>query len=181
MGGMTKDCKRQWASALDIDADYDDCWHYRQHWRPDLPLLTRLQYLDFHTYLPDDILTKVDRASMAHSLELRVPFLKRELIEFAFSLPEHIRYDGGRLKGILKHAYRDILPASILNRSKKGFSVPPSHLAAYGGRLRETILTRNHNIRTDANCLPFRLDDPVAQGQQHSGHADVPGLRQHRA
>jgi asparagine synthetase B (glutamine-hydrolysing) len=176
MGGMTKDCKRQWASALDIDADYDDCWHYRQHWRPDLPLLTRLQYLDFHTYLPDDILTKVDRASMAHSLELRVPFLKRELIEFAFSLPEHIRYDGGRLKGILKHAYRDILPASILNRSKKGFSVPPSHLAESQHPNRCELLTFQTRRSRRARPTAFRScrcarPSPASGMKSHSSHA----------
>ncbi|MEO2017155.1 MAG: asparagine synthase-related protein, partial [Fuerstiella sp.] len=166
---------------LEIDDDYDDCWHYRQHWRADLPVLTRLQYLDFHTYLPDDILTKVDRASMAASLEVRVPFLSRRLIEFAFSLPESVRYDGKRLKGILKHAYQKRLPSAILSRPKKGFSTPPSHVSAYGGCLREAILARNHGVQIDAHCLPLRLDDTVVQSEQHSGDADVQSLRRRGA
>ncbi|MEO2030930.1 MAG: asparagine synthase (glutamine-hydrolyzing) [Planctomycetaceae bacterium] len=181
MGGMTKSRKTAYADLLEIDSDYDDCWYFRQHWRRDLPLLTRLQYLDFHTYLPDDILTKVDRASMAHSLEVRVPFLSRQLIEFAFSLPEGVRYHGNRLKGLLKHAYQQILPSGILSRPKKGFSTPPSHVYSFGGRLRETILARNHNVPPDANCLPVRFDHSVAQSKQHPGDADVQRLRQRRA
>ncbi len=181
MGGMTAGRKQAYARLLEIDDDYDDCWHYRQHWRADLPVLTRLQYLDFHTYLPDDILTKVDRASMAASLEVRVPFLSRRLIEFAFSLPESVRYDGKRLKGILKHAYQKRLPSAILSRPKKGFSTPPSHVSAYGGCLREAILARNHGVQIDAHCLPLRLDDTVVQSEQHSGDADVQSLRRRGA
>ena len=181
MGGLTKARKQDYARLLQIDDDYDDCWYYRQHWRLDLPVLTRLQYLDFHTYLPDDILTKVDRASMAHSLEVRVPFLSRRLIEFAFSLPEHVRYDGKQLKGVLKHAYRRILPSSILSRPKKGFSTPPSYASAYGGCLREVILARNYGVQFDAHSLPFRLDNTIAQSEQHSGDADVQGLCRRRA
>lgn len=140
MGGPPLARKQMYAKQLGIDADYDDAWYFRQFWQPELPLLSRLQYLDFHTYLPDDILTKVDRASMAHSLEVRVPFLSRKVIEFAFSLPESIRYHDGQLKGILKYAYRNTLPQTILQRSKKGFSVPPSHLSKVRTDLRESIL-----------------------------------------
>lgn len=140
MGGPTRFQKQMYARQMSIDPDYDCAWYFRQFWRPELPLLTRLQYLDFHTYLPDDILTKVDRASMAQSLEVRVPFLSRKVIEFAFSLPENVRYCKGQLKGILKHAYRHSLPDSILQRSKKGFSVPPSHLVNDRGNFRETVL-----------------------------------------
>ena len=128
------------AKLLGVDPDYDSAWYFRKFWRPDLPLLTRLQYLDFHTYLPDDILTKVDRASMAHSLEVRVPFLSRKVIEFAFSLPENIRYHNGQLKGVLKYAYRKTLPDTILQRAKKGFSAPPSHLSTLKGNIRSAIL-----------------------------------------
>jgi asparagine synthase (glutamine-hydrolysing) len=67
MSGMTKAEKSPYAEYFGIEADYDDYWYFRKHWREELPTLTRLQYLDFHTYLPDDILTKVDRVSMANS------------------------------------------------------------------------------------------------------------------
>lgn len=140
MGSAPLARQQAYAKPLGINADYDPAWHFRQFWRPDLPLLTRLQYLDFHTYLPDDILTKVDRASMAHSLEVRVPFLSRKVIEFAFSLPENIRYHNGQQKGILKYAYRNTLPEPILQRSKKGFSIPSSHLSKAQTNFRETVL-----------------------------------------
>ena len=81
--------------SLQIPKDYDDWWYYRNHWREDLPLRTRLQLLDFHTFLPDMSLAKVDRTSMAVSLEARVPLLDRRIIEFSFSVPEEIRYYGG--------------------------------------------------------------------------------------
>ena len=91
--------------------------------------MTRLQYLDFFTYLPDDILTKVDRVSMSVALEVRVPLLSRELVEFAFALPESVRYHDRRLKGLLKQTYRDVLPHSIIARGKRGFGIPRGYLA----------------------------------------------------
>jgi asparagine synthase (glutamine-hydrolysing) len=109
---------------LEIPDDYDALWHFRKFYRSDLPTRKRVQFLDFHTFLPDDILTKVDRVSMAVSLEVRVPFLSRKVIEYAFSLPEDFLYKGGALKGGLKYAFRDELPAAILERDKKGFSIP---------------------------------------------------------
>ncbi|MDP7019390.1 MAG: asparagine synthase (glutamine-hydrolyzing), partial [Pirellulaceae bacterium] len=124
MGGMTAGEKVGYGRALEIPNDYDDYWKFRRYWRNDLPWKTRLQYLDFKTYLPDDILTKVDRVSMANSLEVRVPLLSRSLIEFAFSLPERIRYYEGLLKGCLKYAYRDQIANHILHREKQGFSIP---------------------------------------------------------
>jgi asparagine synthase (glutamine-hydrolysing) len=112
---------RNW---LGIEADYDYAWSMRPHYRPELGHKKALQFLDFHTWLPDDLLTKVDRVSMAVSLEVRVPFLKRELCEFAFGLPEATIYADDSLKGVLKSAYRQHLPESILDRDKRGFSVP---------------------------------------------------------
>lgn len=122
--GLTKEQKAEFARMWNIPADYDDYWYFRKYYREDLPLITRLQYLDFHTYLLDDILTKVDRASMAVALEVRVPLLDTDLIEFSFSLPENIRLYHGEPKGIFKLAYKDILPESIISRGKKGFSIP---------------------------------------------------------
>jgi asparagine synthase (glutamine-hydrolysing) len=155
MGGLMKDDKRHYARAWGIDPDYDDYWHFRKYWRPDLPLMTRLQYLDFHTYLPDDILTKVDRASMQVALEVRVPLLSKELIEFAFSLPEEVRYAGGRLKGLLKEAYGEILPERILHKPKQGFGLPMKEWNIMDGRrstLQERVLLhyQNHVIEPDA-------------------------------
>lgn len=81
--------------------------------------------LDLETYLPEDILFKVDIASMANSLECRSPFLDHELIELGFSLPGHYKLtSGGRHKHLLKQAFRDWLPEGFMDRPKKGFSVP---------------------------------------------------------
>ena len=123
-GGMLKAEKKKYAELWGIDNDYDDYWYFRRYYRDDLSVLTRLQYLDFHTYLPDDILTKVDRTSMSVSLEARVPFLSKEVVEFSFSLPEAIRFHGNQQKGLIKDAFNDYLPDEIITRSKKGFSVP---------------------------------------------------------
>jgi asparagine synthase (glutamine-hydrolysing) len=137
--GLTGADKATYAERWHIAKDYDDLWYFRQYWRGDLPILTRLQYLDFHTYLPDDILTKVDRVSMAVSLEARLPFLSRRLVEFVFSIDESARYLHGQLKGLLKYAYRD-LPRAILERSKKGFSIPRAYYKNYDLTEHEVLL-----------------------------------------
>lgn len=80
--------------------------------------------LNFDTYLLDDLLVKADRCSMAHALELRSPFLDTAVMEFAASLPDHLRIRRGRLKWILRAAYADLLPPAILRRGKMGFGIP---------------------------------------------------------
>lgn len=107
--------------------DYDDYWHFRRYWNEDADPMTRMQYLDLKTYLPDDILTKVDRASMAMSLEVRPPLLDHVLVENIFALPAHLRVPGNTKKFLLKKAVEDILPEQILSRPKKGFSSPLKH------------------------------------------------------
>ncbi len=86
--------------------------------------LQQLLYLNFRTYLLDDLLVKTDRMSMASSLEVRCPFLDTRLVEFAAGLPDNLKIRGMKLKYLLKRAYRDMLPAEILKRSKMGFGVP---------------------------------------------------------
>jgi len=87
-------------------------------------LMTRLQYLDLKTYLPDDILTKVDRSTMATSLEARVPLLDHKLVEFAFSLPEHLRIKNGQSKWLMRQLLSNHLPQELINRPKMGFGIP---------------------------------------------------------
>lgn len=87
--------------------------------------LDPLLYLDSKTYLPGDILTKVDRMSMAASLEVRVPLLDHKLIEFVCTrIPASMKMKGPETKHIFKRAVRDLVPAEILNRPKQGFGVP---------------------------------------------------------
>jgi asparagine synthase (glutamine-hydrolysing) len=90
--------------------------------------LAKLLYLDFHFYLQDDLLVKVDRASMANSLELRTPFLDQRLIEFAAAIPSKFKVRHFHLKYILKEAVRPWLPRRIVARQKRGFSVPTAAL-----------------------------------------------------
>jgi asparagine synthase (glutamine-hydrolysing) len=90
----------------------------------DLDPLSQLQDLDLKTYLPGDILTKVDRMSMANSLEARVPLLDHPLVEFACSLPPDLRFREGKTKYLLKRALEGRVPAEVLSRPKQGFAVP---------------------------------------------------------
>ncbi len=83
-------------------------------------------YSYFKTYLMNDILVKVDRASMMNSLEVRAPFLDKDVIEFVCRLPDHLKIKGIRTKYILKKAMAKKLPMNIINRPKKGFGVPIS-------------------------------------------------------
>jgi asparagine synthase (glutamine-hydrolysing) len=90
----------------------------------ELAFPARLQHLDVATYLPGDILTKVDRMSMAHSIEARVPLLDHTLVEFAAGLPAHLAFGDGGGKHFFKRALAGLVPDVILKRPKKGFSVP---------------------------------------------------------
>jgi asparagine synthase (glutamine-hydrolysing) len=87
-------------------------------------LLDRLLAVDTGTYLPDDLLVKVDRASMAHAVETRAPFLDHHLVEFAASLPVTYKVRRGETKYLLKQAMRSLLPDPVLARGKMGFGVP---------------------------------------------------------
>jgi asparagine synthase (glutamine-hydrolysing) len=83
--------------------------------------------VDVHTYLPGDLLVKVDIATMAYSVEARSPFLDHHMMEFAASLPAHLKLQGMQGKRILKSALRGVIPTAILDRPKMGFGVPLMH------------------------------------------------------
>jgi asparagine synthase (glutamine-hydrolysing) len=86
--------------------------------------LNRVLYADTKVYLADDILVKVDRMSMAHSLEVRVPLLDHRVVEFMFALPGRLKMPGLALKHLLKRTMRGLLPAETLHKRKAGFNVP---------------------------------------------------------
>ena len=86
--------------------------------------IERMQFLDINFYMAEDILTKVDRAAMAVSLETRAPFLDPRVGQFAASIPVEYKLKGSKGKYILKKAVEDLLPKTILNRPKKGFGIP---------------------------------------------------------
>jgi asparagine synthase (glutamine-hydrolysing) len=106
------------------------CYHASEvisrHWNnaPDTDAVVRAQYVDLKTWLPGDILTKVDRTAMACSLEVRVPMLNHHFVEWALGLPLAMKVANGQGKVILKRAFERLVPAELLHRPKQGFSVP---------------------------------------------------------
>jgi len=107
-------------------AGYDPAQHTIAAWEKvrGADHVTGMLYTDLKTYLPDDILVKVDRMSMAHSLEVRAPLLDYRVIEFAASLPSSLKIHGSTKKYLLKQAFAKVLPPSIVHRRKHGFTVP---------------------------------------------------------
>ncbi|MBI2870184.1 MAG: asparagine synthase (glutamine-hydrolyzing) [Candidatus Omnitrophica bacterium] len=95
-------------------------WEESRAWSP----LSRLLYFNFKEYLPNDLMVKSDRCTMAHGLEARSPFLDTRLIEYVGLLPDPFKISGWKTKVILKEAFRDLLPRTIRRRSKTGFGVP---------------------------------------------------------
>ncbi|MFZ2451926.1 MAG: XrtA/PEP-CTERM system amidotransferase [Methylovulum miyakonense] len=112
---------------------------FRQHLRnaPTDNPLSQVQYLDIKTYLPGDILTKVDRASMAHALEVRVPLLDHQLVEWLAGIQPELKLKGREGKYIFKKALEDYLPDDILYRPKMGFGVPLN--AWFKGPLKDKV------------------------------------------
>lgn len=115
--------------------------------------ITNLQYLDLQTYMVDDILTKVDRASMLNSLEVRVPLLDHKFAELSFKIPWNLKFKGKEQKYILKEAMKPYLPPSILNHQKQGFGVPISMW--FKDNLRMYV---NDTLNSE-NCLLYKYLD----------------------
>lgn len=113
--------------------------------------LSRMLYVDMKTYLPGDILVKVDRMSMAHSLEVRAPLLDQEILEFVASIPPALKYRDGQMKYILKLAVQSLLPPETIHRNKMGFSVPLGQW--FRGELRE--VTAANLLSPDARIANY--------------------------
>ena len=136
------------------------CLESGGHW------LSNLQRLDINTYLPLDILTKVDRMSMAHSIETRVPLLDHKLVEFALTIPPEMNLRGGTTKYVLKQAMKGILPERIINRPKQGFAVPLGYWfrGKLGSYVRELLLGERSRSRGFFN-LPY-IESLVARHER---------------
>ena len=110
----------------------DPLWFYRKHYKPELPGVKRFQYLDIKTFMGELVLTKVDRASMANSLEVRVPFLDHELVEFIFKHSVKTYIHKNVKKFLLYENIKAVLPREILERNKQGFVGPDSYYMNIG-------------------------------------------------
>jgi asparagine synthase (glutamine-hydrolysing) len=142
MGSFTEGEKKELLSAdlraaLSHDNTYEDVFAYVQKSGLNKDL-ERILYLSMKLYLQDDILVKVDRASMANALEVRCPLLDQEFVEFACRLPMQYKLHGLKTKYLLKRAAAGILPDQIINRKKKGFGIPISKWLT--GELRSYML-----------------------------------------
>jgi asparagine synthase (glutamine-hydrolysing) len=132
--------------------------------------VTRASFCDVLTYLPGDLLTKVDMASMAHGLECREPFVDHRVVELAAAMPVEYKLRHGRGKRILVETFRDLLPASVQHRKKMGFGVPIA--AWFRGELRELT----HDVLLDSRAQERGYFRPSAVrrllDEHQSGKAD---------
>jgi asparagine synthase (glutamine-hydrolysing) len=119
-GLVTPDANRSPAGPRDADQRTDDL----VSWQPDWEMLDNMQLWDSQTYLPNDILHKVDIASMSVGLEVRVPLLDHRFYEFAWQVPNHLKVAKGRGKWLLRRLLSDYVPNRLFDRPKRGFSAP---------------------------------------------------------
>ncbi|MFV2008068.1 MAG: asparagine synthetase B, partial [Longimicrobiales bacterium] len=138
--------------------------------REALSPLARALAINFETYLPEDLLVKSDRCSMANGLELRSPFLDTALMEFAAALPDRHKIRGRHMKAVLKTAFRDLLPDEIHSRPKMGFGIPlPTWF-----RQQWRPLLEERVLADDARIWEWIRPEPVrAMAREHlEGRAD---------
>jgi asparagine synthase (glutamine-hydrolysing) len=126
LGGMTGQQVDALLAPSWKEPEYDYLWFYRQFWQDDLRPLAQLRWLDLNTDLAEGLLTKVDRTSMAHSLEVRPPLLDHRLVEFMLSVDPELLVDerGRRGKLLVRRLMEPRLPRDHLNRPKSGFGLP---------------------------------------------------------
>ena len=122
----------------------------------DADFLTKMQQLDMQTYMVDDILTKVDRASMMNSLEARVPLIDHKFAELSFTIPSELKMKGNIKKYILKESFSTILPPEIISHKKQGFAIPLS--IWFKGNLKEYA---NESLRNSNQLYNFLEKDKV--------------------
>ena len=115
-----EEVKRLWKGVPQSEFSLSDLYEDVRH----VSDSTKMQYIDIHTWLIGDILAKADKMTMAHSLELRVPFLDKEVAELARVLPDRFKWYGGHTKYLLREAFHSILPESTRKRKKLGFPTP---------------------------------------------------------
>lgn len=153
MGSFDKDeLKKMLHPKLHKHIPQDSYWFYKKHLRSDLSPLKRIQYLDMKCFMGELVLTKVDRASMANSLEVRVPFLDTTLFKTIFQTSEDLYYKKDITKYLLHENIKDKLPQEILDRNKQGFVGPDEYYMNkewYRKQLEESVLVKCEIIRQE--------------------------------
>ena len=144
----------------------DDAFRFCFESVPKKDVLNRMLYADAKIWLPDDLLLKADKMTMANGLELRVPFLDHKLVEFAATLPAHLKLKGRTGKFLLREAMKNVLPKKIIDRSKKGFPVPT------GAWLRDDLKDFVHDtlLATDSACSGYmesRVIEKIVSEHEH--------------
>ena len=134
-------------------------------------ILKRMMYLEQNTWLPENLLLKADRMSMATSIELRVPFLDHRLAEFAATVPPHLKLKGKETKYILKKALSDVLPPEILYRKKMGFPAPIGIMFRNEGReyIMDTLFSKKAMGRGYFNYTYIKqiMDEHLSEKRDH--------------
>jgi asparagine synthase (glutamine-hydrolysing) len=134
--------RREWDSALyeAVTAPYRRCGARAP--------VQRAQYADLSVYLPNDVLVKVDRMSMAHGLEVRSPMLDRRVVELGFSFPESLKRVGRRGKHLLRRLAADRLPSAVVTAPKHGFSAPVGDWISgpYRGAYQDEVMIRGSRV-----------------------------------
>ena len=128
-------------------------------------LLSRLLAFDLRTWLPDDLLVKVDRMTMAHAVEARVPFLDHRLVEYMAGVPSRLKIQGARSKPLLRAVARPLLPPSTVRRRKRGFAVPVGRWL-HDGALAAALLGRESIERR--GLFRFEAVEPLVRRRRHT-------------
>jgi asparagine synthase (glutamine-hydrolysing) len=151
--------------------DFEPLTPFREAYNevPDLDPLDRMLYVDYKTWLANDILVKVDRASMAHGLEVRSPFLDHRLVEFCAGLPTHLKLRGLRGKHIMRQAAQGQVPNRVIRRKKAGFNSPVSHWIAGPWRdlAHDTLLGTGANGMLQQERVKELLSEHLAGKRDH--------------
>jgi asparagine synthase (glutamine-hydrolysing) len=141
-------------------------WHFEQFYHSNLDVVKRCQYIDAHSFIPDHCLFRADISSMAHSLEVRVPFLDHEIYEFVFGLNRSVYFKEGSKKFLVEENLRNRIPKEIFEMPKRGFSFHNmdsifdsrfEKLISNGNLMKEGIITKNIDIKEMSDHFKFHL------------------------
>ena len=163
-GGIARETKRAFIEIESAELrDYDEYWLLRAHDRPELSPYARQQYLDIKTYLPDGILTKVDRTSMRFGLEVRPPLLDHRMVELAARLPDSLKNEGGVQKALLRRTLARHLPRETAYARKRAFSVPIRYFVRERGLFR---LERDLDVLGAFRVRKDRMEQVLSAGRE---------------